>query len=292
MTSPQPPVDGRLGRIFVGYDERNRGYGVRELLPPREAVQRKPTFWAMPDGPFPLDQGPNGACTGFGMAQELAAGPVMFPNIDNDYAMARYRRNQEEDRKMGLNFPDGATVLGTMKASKADNLITGYRWCFGVDDVVDTVCSTGPVCLGIDWLNNMFDTSPEGRVNVSGPVAGGHFIDLIAYDEHPSWGPVVGWLNSWGFGYGVAEPRLNLHKGIGWLTLPDLASLLSRDGEAVVPADFFAVKPTKAPYFAASKSAAVFHDVHPGLRRVQEFQTYADAQAAGLRPCRICRPKP
>jgi hypothetical protein len=290
MTSP-PPVDGRLGRIFAGYDERNRSFPVRELLP-AGAVQRKPTFWAMPNGPYPLDQGREGACTGFGMAQELAAGPVVFPNVDNAYAMARYRRNQEEDRKMGLNFPDGATVLATMKAAKADNLITGYRWCFGVDDVVDTLCTTGPVCLGISWRSAMFHTSDEGKVSIDGQEVGGHFIDLLGYDEHPVWGPVAPWINSWGFSYGVSEPRLNVHKGIGWLALSDLATLLAADGEAVVPSDYFAAKPAKAPYFSASKSAAVFHDVHPGLRRMQEFQTFADAQAAGLRPCRICRPKP
>lgn len=285
MTSPVG--DGRLGRHFVGHDPLSRNFGVRELLP---AVVRKPTFWGLPDGPFPLDQGPDGACTGFGMAQELAAGPVMFPNIDNAYGRARYRRNQEEDRAMGNNFPDGATVLATMKAAKADALITEYRWCFGVDDCVDTLCSTGPVCLGIDWLNNMFTTSPEGRVDVSGPVAGGHFIDLLAYDVHPMWGPAVAWVNSWGFSYGVAEPRLNLHKGIGWLTLPDLATLLARDGEAVVPADYFI--PKVAPYFAGSTRATTFHDAHPGVRRYREFQRYQDAVDAGLRPCRICKPQP
>lgn len=285
MTSP---ALGRLGRHFAGYDERSRNYGVRGLLP--EAVQRKPTFWAMPDGPFPLDQGNIGSCTGHGMAHELAAGPVMFPNIDNAYAMALYQRNQEEDRKMGNNYPSGATVLATMKAAKADNRITGYRWCFGVDDVVDTLVSTGPVCLGISWFSAMFDTATNGRVTVSGQEVGGHFIDLLAYDEHPLWGPVVGWLNSWGYSYGVAEPRLNVHKGVGWLSLRDLDSLLSRDGEAVVPSDYFVA--ARAPYFTASTRSRTFHDVHPRVPRVREFATYQAAVDAGLRPCRICKPAP
>lgn len=287
MTSPIP-TDGRLGRVFVGYDERNRGYGVRELLAP---VERKPTFWAMPDGPFPLDQFREGSCSGHGMAHELAAGPVTFPNITNEYALARYRRNQEEDRRMGHNFSSGATVLATMKAAKADNLITGYRWCFGVDDVVDTLISTGPVCLGIPWRDKMYRTDDAGLVDIGGREVGGHFIDLLAYDVHPVWGEVVGWLNSWGFSYGVAEPRLNVHKGVGWLTLADLGSLLKADGEAVVPSDYFAGKTTPAPYFAAGQRATTFHDTHPGLPRMRGFATFAEAQAAGLRPCRICRPR-
>lgn len=50
--------------------------------------------------------------------------------------------------------------------------------------------------------------------------------------------------------------------------------------------------PMVAPYFAGSARATTFHDAHPGIRRVREFQTYDEACAAGLRPCRICRPKP
>jgi hypothetical protein len=291
MTAPLPGV-GRLGRRFAGHDQRSRNYGVRELLP---AVERKPTFWGLPDGPFPLDQGQTPACTGFGTAHELAAGPVMLLGMNNAYALLRYHRNQEEDQKMGNVFDGGATVLATMKAAQADGLITGYRWAFGVDDCVDTLCTTGPVCLGIDWLNNMFNTSPQGRVSVSGTLAGGHFIDLIAYDVHPLWGPAVAWVNSWGFSYGVAEPRLNLRKGIGWLTLKDLGTLLARDGEAVVPADFFpppVPPPTVAPYFSGSARSRLFHDRHAGVQRVREFATYQDAVDAGLRPCRICRPQP
>lgn len=287
MTSPLQP-DGRLGRHFVGHDDHNRDYAARELLP--AAVERKPTFWVMPAGPFPLNQRDTPGCTGWGMAHELAAGPVMFPNIDNEYALARYKRNQEEDRRMGHNFPSGATVLGTMKAAKADKLITGYRWCFGIDDVIDTLCSTGPVCLGISWREYMFDTDENGLVGVGGKDVGGHFIVLLAYDVHPVWGEVIGWLNSWGFAYGVSEPRLNVHRGVGWVRLSDLAELLADNGEAVCPADYF-VPPPVAPYFAASARASTYHDVHPSVPRIREFATVEEAQAAGLRPCRICRPK-
>lgn len=289
MTSPIVR-DGRLGRHFVGHDERSRGYGARELLP--TTVERKPTFWVMPDGPFPLNQGDVPGCTGYGMAHELAAGPVMFPNIDDAYALARYKRNQEEDRKMGNNFPGGgATVLATMRAAKADGLITGYRWCFGVDDVGDTLCSTGPVCLGVPWYSSMFHTQPDGRVSVTGNEVGGHYITLLAYDVHPLWGECVGWINSWGFTYGVSEPRLKVHAGVGWLILRDLASLLAHDGEAVVPADYF-VGPKLAPYFSGGPKATTFHDVHVGVKRIREFPSYAEAEAAGLRPCKICRPQP
>lgn len=234
-----------LGRRFTGHDPRSRAFGVRPLLGP---PVRLPTFWSMPEGVWPLDQGSEGACTGYGIAHELAAGPVVIPDVDDAYARMRYQRNRAVDRELGNDFPDGATVLATMKAAQTDGLISGYRWCFGVDDVVDTVCTVGPVCLGIDWMSGMYDVGPGGRVLVEGALAGGHFITILGYDVHRVWGPCVLWLNTWGASYGVRENRLGVPAGVGWLTLPDLARLLAANGEAVIPADFFAApEPTPAP---------------------------------------------
>lgn len=292
MTSPLPG-DGRLGRRFAGHDPQSRNYGVRELLP-RTAVVRKPTFWPLPDGSFPLDQIREGSCEAHGFAQELAAGPVMIPGMTNEWARAYYQRIRATDRAMGNNFPDGATTLANMKTAKADNLITGYRWAFGVDDVVDTLCSVGPVCFGIDWLSGMYETVSGGRVNVGGQLVGGHFITALAYDVHPTWGPCILWLNSWGTSYGVPEPRLNARAGIGWLTLADLGSLLSRDGEAVVPADYF-VAPQPLPVetlFYAARRSKIFHTACKYVHRDRLFPSFQAAVAAGLRPCRMCRPKP
>jgi hypothetical protein len=243
MTEPTTPG---LGRVFVRHDDRSVDFGVRPLLA-RVSVVRKPTFWPLPDGPYPLSQRREGNCTGMGISHELAVGPVMVPGIDDAYARERYRRNREEDQRMGNTFTEGATILATMKAAKKDGLITGYRWAFGVDDVVDTLCSVGPVILGIRWHQGMYRTNPLGLVRVTGPVVGGHCLACVGYDEHPVWGPCVLWLNSWGREYGIAEPRLNATGGVGWVPLDTLSGLLkgtrvdgsAQDpGESVVPADY------------------------------------------------------
>lgn len=233
----------RLGRRFAGHDPRSRRYGVRPLLAATE-VERQPTVWRLPSGSYPLDQGAEGACTGYGMAHELAAGPVVLPGMDDGAARARYARNRQVDAELGNHWADGASVLATMRAAQADGLISGYRWAFGADDVVDTLCSVGPVCLGIDWYGDMYETGPGGRVLVSGDLVGGHFITLVGYDVHRHWGPCVLWLNSWGSAYGIGEPRAGVTSGVGWLTVADLGRLLAANGEAVVPADFFAGLPT------------------------------------------------
>lgn len=235
MTSP---VTYGLGRVFAGYDEQSRAYSVRTLLP--HPVERVPKVWKMPIGPFPLDQGNEGACSGFGLAHELACGPVVVHGVNNGYARHLYRRNREFDRRMGNYFPSGATVLATMKAAKADKRITGYRWCFGVDDVLDTVCSVGPVCLGIEWRTPMYTTAPDGLVTVTGDTVGGHFIAGVGYDVHPEHGECVLVLNSWGRAWGVPDTRVHVTGGVGWLPVHSLDELLRANGEAVAPADWFA----------------------------------------------------
>lgn len=44
------------------------------------------------------------------------------------------------------------------------------------------------------------------------------------------------------------------------------------------------------PFFRVSGSK-VFHDLHLGVRSDQTFDTYEEAIAAGLRPCKVCRPR-
>lgn len=281
-----------LGRQFAGHDDRSRAYGVRPLL---AGAERKPTFWKMPAGAWPLDQKAEGACTAFGTAHELAVGPVQVPGMSNAWALSLYRRIQATDRAMGNNWPDGASVLAAMKTAKAEGLISGYRWAFGVGDVVDSLMAA-PVCLGIEWRGGMYETLPGGRVSITGDVVGGHFITCVAYDVHPQWGPVVGWLNSWGPGYGVPDARIGVPGGVGWITVADLAALLARDGEAVVPADFLpppapAPQPVAEPVCVA-RFGSVYHrpDAHLWLLCTRTYPSAVEARAAGYRACTRCRP--
>lgn len=49
--------------------------------------------------------------------------------------------------------------------------------------------------------------------------------------------------------------------------------------------------PETAAYFGVDGSG-VFHDSHRGVDREVEWASYADATAAGRRPCGVCRPRP
>jgi hypothetical protein len=214
-----------LGR-HVHFDERSRGFPVRSVLPLR--VPHTKRIWGLPNY-YPLDQGSEGACVGFGFAGELAADPVVI-HADNSFARDLYRRAQAEDRLMGNDWSEGASVLAGARACKRAGHISSYRWAFGVNDVIDTLCHVGPVVVGVPWYESMYDTSVDGLVDVSGDVVGGHCILLTGYwPAHPGFGDVVLWENSWGPGYGV--------NGRGFIRVADLARLLAEDGEAVVAVD-------------------------------------------------------
>lgn len=216
MTTPK--MDRR-----VAFDERSRAYGIRPLV---AGAVRQTTLHDVPR-PLPLDQGSEGACVGFGWSAQLAVGPIFNP-ASNLYAQAYYQAARTIDQLAGRYFPDGASVLAGAEVGRRRGLFTGYRWAFGVDDVIDTICAKGPVVLGLDWYEGMYQTEDEGRVRIHGARVGGHCILATGYVHgHPRWGGNwVRWTNSWGHAYGV--------QGNGFIRVDDLAGLLAANGEACI----------------------------------------------------------
>ena len=276
----------KLDRI-PHFDERSRSYGVRELLPRR--VERRQRLWALPAG-YPLDQKSEGACIGHGYCGELAADPIVVPGADQAYAFRLYELARAEDRKMGNNWPEGASMLAGAKALKNAGKISGYRWAFGIDDVLDTLSAIGPVVLGINWLDGMYQTRNDGLVEVTGPIVGGHCILANGYwPAHPKFGDVVVWTNSWGRSYGL--------NGVGFIRVPDLAGLLEDQGEAAIVVDVAPAQPSPPPapveqLFTASRYSSAFHrkGAHWWVAETRAWSRREDALTAGLRPCRMCKP--
>ena len=221
MTPPfqRPVLDRR-----VAFDEQNRNYAIRPMLGTR--VMRKTTLHQVPY-PLPLDQGAEGACVGFGWSGQLAVGPI-FNRASNTYAQAYYMAARKVDRLEGRYWPEGASVLAGAKVARSRGLISGYRWAFGVDDVIDSLVVKGPVVLGVPWYESMYETDRAGRVLINGSLVGGHCILACGFiKDHPQWGgDWVQWVNSWGPHYGV--------RGVGYISVSDLHVLLKQDGEACI----------------------------------------------------------
>lgn len=202
-----------LNNWTPNHDPRNRDFGVAPV--PEVGPGRRAAI-AWPVAPV-MNQGADGACVGYAVA--TAAGrPELAEQV---YGIAKTL-----DQYPGEAY-SGTSVTAGAKAAKALELITEYRWAFGVDEVVDALLNVGPVVLGLYWTEGMRDLTGEGHMTHSGRPIGGHCTLAVAYTPHgPDDVPAVLIQNSWGPDWGI--------DGRAWLNVSDLTTLLQRQGEACV----------------------------------------------------------
>jgi len=205
-----------LGRLKE-FDERSRDYPVRSLVGDAPTLSTK--IW---DCDVWLDQGTEGACVGFSWAHELAAEPSVV-EVDETYARMIYREAQKVDEWPGEDY-EGTSVLAGVKIVKSFGWIDEYRWGFSLSDVLGAVVNIGPVILGTNWYEGMWDTDDDGYIWPTGSIAGGHAIMIVGYDHKRH---AVLLHNSWGQSWGV--------DGRAWVDVTALEFLLSEQGEVCVP---------------------------------------------------------
>lgn len=300
--------DERLDRV-PQFDPRSKNFPIRTLV----SETPKTKTWACPTW---NDQGREGACVGFSWSHELAADPVRV-KTDNAKALAIYKSAQTLDEWPGEDY-SGTSVLAGAKAVQAMKsgdkaLMPEYRWAFNVDDLVLAIGNHGPAVIGINWYRGMFKADAKGFIAPTGEIAGGHAIlvrgvtivwtagadkdSVSGIDRDKSYFTL---RNSWGKSWGI--------NGDCYITVNNMASLLTAGGDACVPVrriqdeatpapEVEKVKPAPAPktpptpkaggYFA-QKFEQRYHENHRGVRRDLEFESKEAAQAAGLVPCRVC----
>jgi len=209
-----------MNRTFdriVKFDERSRAFPIRQY-----GIFRKRRSYTWRCG-INLDQGSEGACTGFAVSHEAAARPVVVMGITNDVARSIYRRARQLDEWPGENY-EGSSVLGAIKAGQEKGWYGEYKWAFSESDLALAVGYYGPVVLGINWYEGMGNPDSNGRIRPTGDVLGGHAIlcngfsvKTNLYRLHNSWGP------AWGI------------NGDCFISADDLTKLLREQGECCVP---------------------------------------------------------
>jgi hypothetical protein len=209
----------KLGRL-IEFDDRSRNFSIRKLLGANRPLRSY--TWRCGSS---LNQQQEGACVGFAWTHELIARPKEHKHLNDQDAVQIYRLARTLDPWPGENY-EGTSVLAGVKAvqRKYNNLISEYKWAFGIDDVLQTLAYKGPLVLGIDWFEKMFEPNSSGIISASGNPIGGHAILANGIDPkknlirlHNSWGP------SWGF------------NGDCFISFQDLDFLLKRGGEACIP---------------------------------------------------------
>jgi hypothetical protein len=201
----------------VRFDELSRNYPIRadfEYDYPRSYTWRCSSW---------LDQGKEGACTGFAVTHEAAGRPVEVLNLTEQDAKAVYYRAREIDEWPGEDY-EGSSVLAAIKAGKEKGWYKEYRWAFGVKDLAIAVSRHGPAVLGVTWYSDMFDTDKRGFIHASGDIMGGHAILCHGFNVK---GQYFKLHNSWGSSWG--------NNGECKISYTDMNKLLKDRGEAVIP---------------------------------------------------------
>lgn len=209
-----------MNRTFdrvVKFDERSRAYPIRAMI--SRATPRSYTWGCN----LHLDQGQEGACTGFAVSHEAAARPVAVPGITNATAQEVYRHALQLDDWPGEDY-SGTSLIAAMKAGKEKGWFTEYRWAFGETDLALAISYKGPAVLGVSWYEGMSIPDKHGIIRIAGNVLGGHAILCNGYNAKTK---MYRLHNSWGPNWGV--------NGVCFISASDVALLLSRQGEACIP---------------------------------------------------------
>ncbi len=213
----------RLGRL-IDYDEQDQNF-----LVPRMAVSPSVRFKYYTTGPV-LDQGDTPQCVAYATVQFLMTGPIVnkYPAGPSDL----YAQCQLVDEWAGT-VHDGTTVRAAMKVLQNKGYVSGYNWAYDIGTVVNYVLTRGPMVLGTNWSEDMFNPDKKGFIRYTGTVVGGHSymlkginLDLACPDGTKGAFRIQ---NSWGMHWG------NGPKGgssLAWLSIADTAKLIEDYGEA------------------------------------------------------------
>lgn len=134
-----------------------------------------------------------------------------------------YDEAQQADEFSDTPPAGGTSVRAAAKVLQAEGRIASYHWAQTISDVVRAVLTVGPVVVGTNWYESMFDPV-DGvlRVDPASGVAGGHAYVLNGCSTTKR---TLRLKNSWSKAWGRAG-----HATIGW---DDFAGLLV-DGEACI----------------------------------------------------------
>lgn len=197
------------GRFYFP-DKRDK----RSLMP-RKVTNITKKFWT---SRWIGDQLDTPQCVGFAWAAWLDAPPIrqfLYPH-------GIYFTAQHFDEWQSNDY-DGTSVRGAAKVLHSLGTISKYQWAFDIERVIDTVLTTGPVVIGVNWYQGMMETDKDHFVHVSGIPTGGHAVLVDGCDTKTEAFRVK---NSWGRSWGK--------NGWCFLSFSDLARLLKEDGEACI----------------------------------------------------------
>jgi hypothetical protein len=169
------------------------------------------------------DQGQTGHCVGFtglDWGNTLAVDDAWANQKGHDIYYACKVKDGEPGQENGSYSRSLCKVLKDM------GRIGAYAFTSDVNVLAEYVLDHGPIGIGIPWMNDMFNPDAKGLLHITGGEAGGHEVELNAFDtagfglgKH-AFKLVNHWTDSWGI------------NGCAYLLAADLQKLINEDGDA------------------------------------------------------------
>jgi hypothetical protein len=219
MTEPHIPPQDRVLNWIPRFDTRSLDFRIADLAPAFSTKTPRNKSWTRQSF---LDQGREGACTGFGLAHTIATTPRSYA-MTNEMGQQFYYEARRRDEWPGEGY-EGSSVLGAMSAGKAFGWLSAYWWATTLDEIISAVSFYGAMEIGVNWYTGMFEPTPDGFIRPTGRVEGGHALSLAAVNIPGRWFRLD---NSWGPDWGVGgSARIYFH---------DLDRLRQERGEFALP---------------------------------------------------------
>jgi hypothetical protein len=210
-----------LGRLYAS-DERDHDFSVtRRLVGTAAAPIRTFRYWNA-EGWWG-DQESTSQCVAYAWTHWLEDGPVTQPGTAPIVIpQALYDAAQRVDEWPGEDY-EGTSVRAGAKVLQSNGLISAYHWAFSLANVIDTVLNLGPMVVGTNWYDVMFEPDEAGFLHVDGALAGGHAWVIDGVNTKAG---IFRMKNSWGRSWG--------HNGLALISFADFDQLLREDGEACI----------------------------------------------------------
>ncbi len=224
--------DYGLGRIYA-LDENDARYPMRATLRTR-AIQPPRKSWRFRGNV--LDQGSTGTCVAHACMHFLRCAPVQTTRLAYSafdlyrelVLLDEFSNNDGEATAPDSGLQYGSSVRAGVKALEARGHIEQYVWAQNLSTAVDFLTEHGPIILGTNVYNGMFNVDSDGyaRIKPNDTIAGGHAYLARAVDTRKARVRIV---NSWGERWGQG--------GEAWLSFADLERLIHEEGEACGPTE-------------------------------------------------------
>jgi hypothetical protein len=203
---------------------------IKSVLFPPKPGPTPPGPTPTVDGPLwdcniVLDQGNYGTCVGNAWAGWGNSAPIMDSYSEAD-ARAIYYESTCIGGACDATGQNGSSTRDGVKAMQQRGKLTAYAFATTMAEIDEWLDNHGPVVIGINWTDPMFNPDASGLIHYTGPVAGGH--EVFIRQNVKSMGRKRlrnSWASSWGLG------------GDFFLSNADLQRLLDDGGDACLASE-------------------------------------------------------